>query len=163
MSGLPCPHAISCILFKTNSLENYVAYCYTVEHFKQTYAHCLIPVEGMNSWPVSEREPLNAPGYVKMPGRPKTERRREVHEPKKTLPKCQRLGLSSHAQSARVLVITDQPVRREISKDHLPLLLHKVLVQSQTWWQCCQVRNKVKQAQRGRQLHLFTFLKLVVP
>jgi alpha-galactosidase len=36
----------------------------------------------MNSWPVSEREPLNAPGYVKMPGRPKTERRREVHEPK---------------------------------------------------------------------------------
>lgn len=28
LSGLPCPHAISCIFFRTNSLDDYVAQCY---------------------------------------------------------------------------------------------------------------------------------------
>ncbi|CAL5093535.1 unnamed protein product [Urochloa decumbens] len=37
----------------------------------------------MNSWPLSDRVPLKAPGYVKMPGRPKTLRRREATEPRK--------------------------------------------------------------------------------
>jgi hypothetical protein len=83
LSGLPCPHAISCIFFKTNCLDDYIAPCYSTESFKKTYAHCLQPVEGMTSWPVSDREKLKAPGYVRMPGRPKTERRREATEPPK--------------------------------------------------------------------------------
>jgi alpha-galactosidase len=37
----------------------------------------------MTSWPISDREKLKAPGYVRMPGRPKTERRGEVIEPPK--------------------------------------------------------------------------------
>jgi len=36
LAGLPCCHAISCILFKTNYLDEYVADCYSVQHFKQT-------------------------------------------------------------------------------------------------------------------------------
>lgn len=83
LAGLPCPHAISCIFFRTNSLDAYIADCYSVAAFKKTYEHCLEPVEGMSSWPEDERVPLNAPGYIKMPGRPKTERRRERGEPPK--------------------------------------------------------------------------------
>lgn len=50
-----------------------------------TYEHCLEPVEGIHSWPVSKRPKPAAPSYVKMPGRPKKERRREPHEkPKAT-------------------------------------------------------------------------------
>lgn len=50
-----------------------------------TYEHCLEPVEGIHSWPVSKRPKPAAPPYVKMPGRPKKERRREPHEkPKAT-------------------------------------------------------------------------------
>ena len=104
LSGLPCCHAISCILFKTNCLDEYVADCYFVYHFKQTYSHCLNPVEGMNSWPSSDRVPLRAPGYVKMLGRPKTERRREPTEIRKatkmpktgTVIKCSKCHLPGH-------------------------------------------------------------------
>jgi hypothetical protein len=70
-------------VFKTNNLDEYVADCYSVHHFKQTYSHCLNPIGGMNSWPASNRAPLRAPGYVKMPGRPKTERKREPTEVRK--------------------------------------------------------------------------------
>ncbi|XP_066374845.1 uncharacterized protein [Miscanthus floridulus] len=107
LSGLPCCHAISCILFKTNCLDEYVADCYFVHHFNQTYSHCLNPVEGMNSWPASDREPLRAPGYVKMPGRPKTERRREPTEVRKatkmsktgTIIRCSKCRLPGHNKS----------------------------------------------------------------
>jgi len=107
LSGLPCCHAISCILFKTNRLDEYVADCYSVHHFNQTYSHCLNPVEGMNSWPASYREPLRAPGYVKMPSRPKTERRREPTEVRKatkmsktgTIIRCSKYRLPGHNKS----------------------------------------------------------------
>ena len=72
LSGLPCCHAISSIYFKTNSLDHYIADCYTVENFRKTYMYCLEPVEGQESWPISDRQKLKAPGYIKMPGRPKT-------------------------------------------------------------------------------------------
>jgi alpha-galactosidase len=45
----------------------------------------------MESWPISDRPKLKSPGYIKMPGRPKTERKREPHEaPKAT--KMSRVG-----------------------------------------------------------------------
>jgi hypothetical protein len=80
LSGLPCPHAISCIFFKTNTLDDYVATCYTIEAFRSTYNHCLQPVEGMTNWPVSDRPVLKASGYVRMPGRPRKERKRDPTE-----------------------------------------------------------------------------------
>lgn len=84
LSGMPCPHAISCIFYKTNCLDDYVASCYSIEHFKKTYEHCLEPVEGMQAWPESDRPKPKAPGYVKMPGRPKKARRREQGEKPRT-------------------------------------------------------------------------------
>lgn len=80
LSGLPCPHAISCIFFKTNTLDDYIANCFRVEEFSKTYNHCLMPLEGMKSCPESDRTPLQPPGYIKMPGRPKKERKREPNE-----------------------------------------------------------------------------------
>ncbi|WVZ50575.1 LOW QUALITY PROTEIN: hypothetical protein U9M48_001817 [Paspalum notatum var. saurae] len=85
LPGLPCPHAISCIFFKTNTLDEYIAPCYKVDGIKETYSHYLEPVEGMHNWPVSDRPKPLAPGYIKMPGRPKKERKRESTEkPKPT-------------------------------------------------------------------------------
>lgn len=107
LSGLPCPHAISCIFFKTNDLSPYIASCYSVNEFMNTYKHCLMPVEGMHSWPVSEKTPLNAPGYVRMPGRPKKERRREPTEKPKagkisrvgTIIRCRKCNQVGHNRS----------------------------------------------------------------
>jgi hypothetical protein len=69
LSGLPCPHAISCIFFKTNTLDDYVATSYTIEAFRSTYSHYLQPVEGTTNWPISNSPCLKAPGHVRMPGR----------------------------------------------------------------------------------------------
>ena len=88
LSGLPCPHAISCIYFMIHKLDEYIAPCFSVEEFKKTYSHYLQPVEGMHSWPVSEREKPEAPPYVWMPGRPKKERRRESTEKSKPNRMC---------------------------------------------------------------------------
>ncbi|BAS93766.1 Os05g0381200 [Oryza sativa Japonica Group] len=62
----------------------------------------------MSAWPQDDREPLNAPGYIKMPGRPKTERRREKHEPPKptkmpkygTVIRCTRCKQVGHNKSS---------------------------------------------------------------
>ncbi|EEE58950.1 hypothetical protein OsJ_10628 [Oryza sativa Japonica Group] len=85
LAGLSCCHAIACIHYKTNSLDDYIASCYSVKAFMSTYEHCLEPMEGIHIWPISKRSKPVAPPYVKMPGRPKKERRREPHEkPKAT-------------------------------------------------------------------------------
>nr|XP_015619248.1 uncharacterized protein LOC107279670 [Oryza sativa Japonica Group] len=68
LAELPCCHAIACIHYKTNSLDEYIASCYSVKAFMSTYEHCLEPVEGIHSWPVSKRPKPAAPPYVKMPG-----------------------------------------------------------------------------------------------
>jgi hypothetical protein len=76
LSGLPCPHAISCIYYAGRCLEDFVARCYFVEEYNKTYAHCLQLVEGRAFWLVSDREKPLPPKYVRMPGRPKKERKR---------------------------------------------------------------------------------------
>ena len=91
LSGLPCCHAISSVYFKTNSLDHYIADCYTVKNLRKTYQYWLELVEGQESWPISNRENLRAPGYIKMPGRSKTQRTREPHEKPKTT-KVSRVG-----------------------------------------------------------------------
>ena len=50
--------------------------------------HCLNPLEGQNSWPSSDRVKPKAPGYVKLPGRPKKCRKREPNEPPKATKVC---------------------------------------------------------------------------
>lgn len=82
VSGMPCAHAIATIHTITSDLTSYIASCFYVEAFKRTYAHCLQPVNGMDCWPISPRTRPAAPGYVKMPGRPKTERRKEETDKK---------------------------------------------------------------------------------
>ena len=60
--------------------------------FKKTYAYCLQPVDGMASWPISPRPRPVAPGYVKMPGRPKTQRNKEKGEKKVSKTKLPKTG-----------------------------------------------------------------------
>jgi hypothetical protein len=84
LSGLPCCHAIACIAYDTIPVEEYVADCYKITEFNKIYDHVLEPVEGMSAWPISTRPKPKAPGYIKMPGRPKKERTREVGEKPKS-------------------------------------------------------------------------------
>lgn len=108
LSGLPCPHAISCIYYRTNKLDDYMATCFIVDEFMKTYDHFLKPVEGMQNWPTSEMAKPLPPKFLKMPGRPKKERRREPHEKPKgkklskrgTVIRCSKCKQTGHNRSS---------------------------------------------------------------
>ncbi|XP_044390233.1 uncharacterized protein [Triticum aestivum] len=80
LSGLPCCHAISAIYKTGRKIDDYIAKCYSIEVYNKIYSHCLEPLEGEESWPRSDRVKPAPPGYISLPGRPKTERRREEGE-----------------------------------------------------------------------------------
>ena len=81
LSGLPCCHAITAIYKCGKSVDDFIEKCYSIEVFNKIYEHCLEPVEGEEKWPVSPKPRPQAPGYVRMPGRPKkNDRRREEGE-----------------------------------------------------------------------------------
>jgi hypothetical protein len=73
-------------------MDDYIANCYSIVQYHKTYAHVLQPIEGPRNYPISDMPRPEPPAYVKMPGRPKTERRRKVGEqPKGT--KLSRVGI----------------------------------------------------------------------
>ena len=80
LSGLPCCHAINAIYKSSQQLDGYIDSCYSIEVYKRIYAHCLEPVQGEESWATSDHPKPSPPGYTKMPGRPRKERRREPGE-----------------------------------------------------------------------------------
>ena len=84
LAGLPCHHAISAIYKCQKQIDDFIHPCYSVEMFKKIYDHCLQPVEGEEMWPVSANPRPQAPGYVRMPGRPKKNdrKREETEKPK---------------------------------------------------------------------------------
>jgi hypothetical protein len=80
LSGLPCCHAISAIYTVNRELDDFIAPCYRIDMYDQVYKHVLQPVEGKERWPVAPNPRPFPPVKKKMPGRPKTERRREEQE-----------------------------------------------------------------------------------
>ena len=92
LSGLPCAHAINAIYTSSKSLDEYIDPCYSISQYMKTYQFCLQPVEGEHSWPVSDMPRPDPPAYVKMPGRKKTKRIKEVGE-KPTGTKMSRVGI----------------------------------------------------------------------
>jgi len=80
LSGLPCCHAISAIYKTGQKIDDYIAPCYSIEVYNKIYDHCLQPLEGEESWPISTNPKPQPPGHISLPGRPKTERRREEGE-----------------------------------------------------------------------------------
>ena len=76
LSGIPCHHAVTAIYLSSLQLEDFIADCYSVVEYNKIYDHCMLPMEGMGQWPTDPRQP-QPPAYVKMPGRPRKERRRE--------------------------------------------------------------------------------------
>lgn len=90
LAGIPCAHAITALFLSSRPAENYIADCYSVVEYNKIYDHCMMPMEGMDQRPIDQRKP-QPPAYVKMPGRPRKERRRELGEAKKAT-KVSRIG-----------------------------------------------------------------------
>ncbi|XP_074297667.1 uncharacterized protein LOC141628419 [Silene latifolia] len=81
LSGLPCTHAMVCILKQRLVGDDFVDVAYTKERYAMTYEPAISPIPGVRQWDKSGLpEPL-PPLIRKMPGRPsKKRRRKEVGE-----------------------------------------------------------------------------------
>ena len=100
LSGLPCCHAISAIYTVQHNLEDYIAPCYRISEYNKIYDHVLQPVEGKENWPVASNPRPLPPIRKKMPGRPKTVRRKEDGE-KPAGTKMSRKGCKIRCSSCR--------------------------------------------------------------
>ncbi|XP_039850356.1 uncharacterized protein LOC120708958 [Panicum virgatum] len=99
ISGLPCCHAISSIYMASKQLDDFIAPCFKISEYMMTYQYCLQPVQGPDNWPISDMPKPLPPAYVKMPGRPKTERREPGEAPKGT--KLSRKGIKMKCSLCR--------------------------------------------------------------
>ncbi|CAN1820398.1 hypothetical protein LINPERHAP1_LOCUS29079 [Linum perenne] len=80
LTGIPCPHAITCIISEGNDPEKYISKWYTVQKYWATYDNVMTPLDGHELWPPSQYAPVLPPHIRKMPGRPRKNRVRAVEE-----------------------------------------------------------------------------------
>ncbi|CAN1305979.1 hypothetical protein LINPERPRIM_LOCUS26681 [Linum perenne] len=80
LTGIPCPHSISCIISENKDPQYYISDCYKVEAYWSIYDNVMEPMAGHNSWTPSTYNPVHPPLSRKMPGRPKKNRVRSVEE-----------------------------------------------------------------------------------
>ncbi|CAN1812870.1 hypothetical protein LINPERHAP1_LOCUS26669 [Linum perenne] len=74
LNGIPCPHAITCIISEGQDPQQYISECYAVQQYWSTYDHAMSPMNGHKSWVPSKYDPVLPPISRKMPGRPKKNR-----------------------------------------------------------------------------------------
>lgn len=80
LTGIPCPHAICCILKDRRNIEDYVDNCYTKDKYLAAYSHIIKAMPGEDNWEKAAQIPPLPPRYVVQPGRPRKKRRREAGE-----------------------------------------------------------------------------------
>lgn len=108
LSGIPCCHAICCILDRGEDPVNYLDECYSKRKFLLAYKYRIIPIRGPNEWHRCNLVPIVPPNVERrMPGRPKTQRKLEKGEKKDkgklsksgTRNKCSRCQQFGHYKS----------------------------------------------------------------
>ncbi|KAL3502530.1 hypothetical protein ACH5RR_036979 [Cinchona calisaya] len=77
--------------------ESFVNQCYSKDAYVRAYEPAIEPINGPNAWPNSKKDPIHAPKKLKLPGRPKKARRRELDErisDPKGIKKLSRVGIT---------------------------------------------------------------------
>ncbi|KAI4310581.1 hypothetical protein MLD38_035550 [Melastoma candidum] len=95
LHGIPCTHALCCILYMHRRVEDYVDPCFKMEAYRQAYMHVMEPLEGCKFWPEVDGEPIRPPPYKKLPGRPRKQNRKKSNDedPKTSQSHLNRKGL----------------------------------------------------------------------
>ncbi|XP_072077221.1 uncharacterized protein [Arachis hypogaea] len=75
LSGIPCPHDISCITFKGLDLESYVDDCYKKEDYQRCYREVIHPVNGSELWKRTQYDDVIPPPYRRPSHRPVKKRK----------------------------------------------------------------------------------------
>ncbi|XVF50742.1 hypothetical protein PTKIN_Ptkin04bG0127600 [Pterospermum kingtungense] len=61
LTGIPCAHAITVILYRKEKVEQYVAPCYKKEVFDDSYNCVLFPLTGDKIWPDTQLREIDPP------------------------------------------------------------------------------------------------------
>jgi len=104
LTGIPCAHAICCIVKNRFDVHDYVDPYYHKETFLKVYECNVNPMPGEDQWKKTDQPPLDPPKLVVQPGRPKKMRKKEPDEDKdKKVPrakfgknKCGNCGEEGH-------------------------------------------------------------------
>ena len=84
LTGIPCSHAICCMMKNKFEAANYVHHYYHRTTFLKVYELSVNPMPGEDQWEKTDFPPLDPPKLVIQPGRPKKSRKREVGEAAKS-------------------------------------------------------------------------------
>ncbi|KAJ8426814.1 hypothetical protein Cgig2_008868 [Carnegiea gigantea] len=84
ISGIPCKHAIRCILTDREDTESYVHDAYTVEKYRAAYDVIIKPITDPIFWEDSDYPRLGPPEIEVNRGRPPSKRRRDGTEKRKS-------------------------------------------------------------------------------
>ncbi|XP_058776681.1 uncharacterized protein LOC131651009 [Vicia villosa] len=104
LTGIPCCHAITCILQNNKKPEEYVSGYYRKTTFKETYSHIIFPTNGPQVWPHDDQVSINPPVMRRAIGRSKKMRNKINDEPRNphVLPRklptvtCHKCGAMGH-------------------------------------------------------------------
>jgi len=88
MTGIPCPHAISAILYNSAKPEQYLHQYYSVENYKKAYNPMIYPMPSKDQWVRTGQDEVDPPVVRATPRRLKKVWRRGPDEPKN--PYCMR-------------------------------------------------------------------------
>ena len=80
LNGFGCVHSVAAILFLNREVESYVDPMFKRPMYLKTYQHRIQPLNGQALWPRSNYTPPLPPMARRMPGRPKTKRRKDASE-----------------------------------------------------------------------------------
>jgi hypothetical protein len=90
MTGIPCPHIISVILYHFSKPEQYLHQYYSVEYYKMAYEPMIYPMPSEDQWVRTGQDEVDPPVVRAAPSMPKKVRRRGPDNPRN--PYCMRKG-----------------------------------------------------------------------
>jgi hypothetical protein len=80
LSGIPCRHACACFRHERIKPESVVHKCYSIEAFKASYGHVIMPCSDPKVWPKMNGPAMKPPKFDKQIGRPSKKRRKNPLE-----------------------------------------------------------------------------------
>lgn len=80
MTGIPCVHACTAFNQTNQEIYDHVDEYYSVESYKKTYQHVIMPIPDKSHWVNTNSDPVGPPHIKIAPGRPKKVRRNDPDE-----------------------------------------------------------------------------------
>lgn len=116
ITGLPCCHAICCIMKRRVNVIQFVDPYYHKETYLRAYNESINPMSGHEQWERTTYPRPLPPKFVIQPGRPKKSRKKELGEGKKRRFRvggnhCSKCGLEGHYKNK----CTNPPKQPEVS------------------------------------------------